>query len=111
MLKCYTTGSEPEEMELTQARERLKKAIEQIGGDQAEKLLRDLWLLEDRAQSNGFTEAYREAFSETLPFLPARRLVELIKKQLVTTEEALAALDEKRARLRRDRESPEARAA
>jgi len=111
MLKCYTTGSEPEMEEVAQTRDRLRKAIMQIGGEQTDRLLSDLLTLETRVYCQGVIVGNEEANSETLPYLPARRLVEMIEQEIITEKEALAALDEKRARLRRDRESPEARAA
>jgi len=39
-MKCYTTNNEPEELELTQIRERLVKMIEQVGGEQSAKEFR-----------------------------------------------------------------------
>jgi|GEM_PF-3928578 len=101
-MKCYTTNNEPEELELTQIRERLVKMIEQVGGEQSAKEFRYFEIL---VCSRACVVGYEGAMSETLPFVSARRLVELIKRSVITEDEALAAIDEKQTRRRKPREA------
>jgi hypothetical protein len=97
-MKCYTTRSNKEELELTQTRDRLKSFIEQTGGAQAAKMLDDLWNLEEMAKNRAFLIGAEEAKAATLPYLPAHRLIELIKEQMITEDEALAAIEAGKSR-------------
>lgn len=111
-MKCYTALMENEAVELTQARENIKKALSEIGGERAKKLADDLWTLENEVNSRSCMIGYEDAMTITLPLLPAIKLVKLIEQQVITGKEALAALDAKSSRRRKMREEePEAKAA
>lgn len=104
-MKCYATRSDKEKLELTQTRDRLKGFIEQTGGAQAAKMLDDLWNLENMATDRAFLNGAEEAKAATLPYLPAHRLIELIKEQMITEDEALAAIEARRAKRQKHSEA------